>query len=77
MREAVDHQAAADRVGEVEGLDGQPLAAEPVRRTVDLERADEPEDLLERLRPVLLRPQQQSDQMVARRTCHGSDPSGG
>ena len=69
--EPVDHQAGTDRVGEGERLDREPFAREMVRRTVDVQRSYEAQNLLEGLRPVLLRTEEQADQMV-RGGCHES-----
>ena len=64
VRQPVDHQLGADRVVEVERLDGEPLAGHGVVVAVVLDRADPTQDRLERAWPVLLGSEQQSDQVV-------------
>ena len=54
-RQAVDDEVVARLVAQVEGLDGDPLAIEDVPGAARArDRAEQPQDLRERLRPVLM-----------------------
>jgi hypothetical protein len=78
--EPVYDQPGADRVGELERLDGEPLGLDVMDNARGVgDRADASQDRLERLGPVLLRAEEQADE-VARailRGRHGETSGGG
>ena len=62
--QAVDDQGVADRLAQVERLDGDPFGGHLVGLAVELDAGGEPAQvLLERGRPVVLGPEQQADQV--------------
>ena len=66
MREPVDDELVARLVAQVERLDGHPLGGDGVRPAVRAGEDPEPaRERLERRGPVLLRTEEQSDEVVA------------
>ena len=63
VREPVDDQRVARGGAQVERLDRHPLGGQRVRLAAVVDRAGAGDERLERLRPVLLRAQQQPDQV--------------
>ena len=77
VREAVDDETRPDRVGQLERLDGEPFGLDLVDHARGVgDRPDASQDRLERLGPVLLGAEEQSDE-VARTVGHRRPPGAG